>query len=101
FRVRTLCQSLAADAEGHSAVPTLRSTNITGYDSTVSGITFDPDLGRASYVLKKSGDSVHVRRFTADTLAAMVRRRRMTSSASRRILQSAILLVGSVVSMAC
>ena len=62
--------------QGHSAVPTLRSTNIPGYDSTVSGITFDPDLGRASYALKKSGDSVHVRRFTADTLAAMVRRRR-------------------------
>src|SRR5262245_1689677 len=62
--------------QGHGSVPALRSTNIPGYDSTVSGITFDPDLGRASYVVRKSGDSVRVRRFTPDTLAAIARRRR-------------------------
>ena len=44
--------------QGHGSVPTLRSTNIPGYDSTVSGIVFDPDLGRASYVVRTSGESV-------------------------------------------
>ena len=38
--------------QGHGSVPTLRSTNIPGYDSTVSGIVFDSDLGRASYVVR-------------------------------------------------
>lgn len=62
--------------QGHGSVPTLRSTNIPGYDSTVSGIVFDPDLGRASYVVRRSGESVRVRRFTPETLAAIARRRR-------------------------
>ena len=62
--------------QGHGSVPALRSTNIPGYDSTVSGIMFDRDLGRPSYVVTKSGESVRVRRFTPDTLAAMARRRR-------------------------
>jgi hypothetical protein len=61
--------------QGHGSVPTLRSTNIPGYDSTVSGMVFAPDLGRASYVVKRSGESVGVRRFTPDTLAGIARRR--------------------------
>jgi hypothetical protein len=62
--------------QGHGAVPALRSTNIPGYDQAVSGIGFDPSLGRASYVVRQSGESVRVRRFTADTLAAVARSRR-------------------------
>jgi hypothetical protein len=62
--------------QGHGSVPTLRSTNIPSYDSTVSGIVFDPDLGRASYVVRGSGESQHMRRFTPDTLAAIARLRR-------------------------
>jgi hypothetical protein len=62
--------------QGHGAVPALRSTNIPGYDQTVSGMGFDPSLGRASYVVKGSGESSSVRRFTADTLAAVAQRRR-------------------------
>ena len=63
--------------QGHGAVPALRSTNIPGYDQTVSGMGFDPSLARASYVVKGSGKSWSVRRFTADTLAAGARRRRV------------------------
>ena len=62
--------------QSHGAVPGLRSTNVPGYDSTASGVVFSADLGRASYVMKKSGESVNVRRFSPDTLAAVVRRRR-------------------------
>ena len=63
--------------QGHGAVPHLRSTNIPGYDQTMSGIAFDPSLGRASYVMRqRSGESVSVRRFKADTLAAATKRRR-------------------------
>ena len=54
--------------QGHGSVPTLRSTNIPGYDSAVSGFVFDPDLGRAAYVVRS--ESVPVRRFTPETLAA-------------------------------
>jgi hypothetical protein len=62
--------------QGHGAVPGLRSTNVPGYDSTVSGVAFSADLGRASYVMKTSGESVNVRRLGPDTLAAEARRRR-------------------------
>jgi hypothetical protein len=62
--------------QGHGAVPGLRGTNVPGYDSTVSDVVFSADLGRASYLMKKSGASVRVRRFRSDTLAAVVRRRR-------------------------
>jgi hypothetical protein len=62
--------------QGHGAVPGLRSTNVPGYDSTVSGVVFSADLGRVSYVTKTSGESVMVRRFRPDTLAAVARRRR-------------------------
>lgn len=62
--------------QGHGAVPGLRRTNVPGYDSTVSGVVFSADLGRASHVMKKSGESVKTRRFGPDTLAAMARRRR-------------------------
>jgi hypothetical protein len=62
--------------QGHGAVPCLRSTNIPGYDPTVSDIVFSADLERASHiVMKGSGHSVKVRRFTADTLVALARRR--------------------------
>ena len=61
---------------GHGAVPALRSTNIPGYDQTVSWVGFDASLGRAWYVSRKSGESVSVRRFKADTLAAAATRRR-------------------------
>jgi hypothetical protein len=67
--------------QGHGAVPALRRTNIPGYDETISGIGFDPSLGRASYVARRSGNAVGLRRFTADTLAAAAGRRR---AASRR-----------------
>ena len=62
--------------QGHGAVPHLRSTNIPGYDHTISGMGFDPALGRASHVVRGSGHSSKVRRFTADTLAAVAGRRR-------------------------
>jgi hypothetical protein len=62
--------------QGHGAVPALRSTNIPGFDPTVSEVGFDPSLGRASYVVRRSAESVRIRRFTADTLAAVARRRR-------------------------
>jgi hypothetical protein len=62
--------------QGHGSVPIVRSTNIPGYDSTVSEVVFDRDLGRVSYVVWGNGDSVRARRFTPDTLAAMARRRR-------------------------
>jgi hypothetical protein len=62
--------------QGHGSVPALRSTNIPGYDSTVSGMVFDSDLGRASHVVRGTGDSTRVRRLTPETLAAMAVRRR-------------------------
>lgn len=62
--------------QGHGAVPALRSTNIPGYDTTVSGMVFEPDLGRAAYVMKGSGESVRMGRFTPETLAAIAPRRR-------------------------
>ena len=61
--------------QGHGAVPALRSTNIPGYDPTMSDIVFDADLGRASYVARSS-ESFSIRRFTAHTLAALATRRR-------------------------
>ena len=62
--------------QGHGAVLGLQSTNLPGYDSTVSNIVFTADLERASYVVKGSSDSVEVRRFTANTLVEVARRRR-------------------------
>jgi hypothetical protein len=62
--------------QGHGSVPAMRSTNIPGYDETVSGSRFDPSLGRAAYVTRGAGESVSLRRFTADTLAAAAERRR-------------------------
>ena len=62
--------------QGHGAVPHLRSTNIPGYDQTMSGVAFDPSLARASYVVRGSGESMGVRRFKAHTLAAAAARRR-------------------------
>jgi hypothetical protein len=62
--------------QGHGAVPQLRSTNIPGYDQTVSGVVFDPNLGRASYVVRRSRESVSIRRFNTQTLAAAAKRRR-------------------------
>jgi len=61
---------------GHGAVPALRGTNIPGYEPTVSGLGFDPGLGRPKYVVSRSADSASVRLFTANTLAAAARRRR-------------------------
>jgi hypothetical protein len=62
--------------QGHGAVPALQNTNIPGYEPTISGLVYNASLGRASYVVRRSGESVSVRRFTADTLAAIARRRR-------------------------
>jgi len=64
--------------QGHGAVPALRSTNIPGYEPTMSGFGFDASLGRAAYVSRRrsSDESVSVRRFNADTLAAAAERRR-------------------------
>jgi hypothetical protein len=62
--------------QGHGAVPHLRSTNIPGYDQTMAGVAFGPSLERASYVVRRSGESVSVRRFNARTLAAAAERRR-------------------------
>jgi hypothetical protein len=70
--------------QGHGAVPHLRSTNIPGYDHTISGMGFDPALGRASHVVRGSGHSLKVQRFTADTLAAVARRRRAAHGARAR-----------------
>ena len=69
--------------QGHGAVPALRNTNIPGYDRTISDIVFDPDLGRASYVTRVSAESLSIRRFTADTLAAVAERRRTALDRSR------------------
>jgi hypothetical protein len=74
--------------QGHGAVPGLRGTNIPGYDSTVSGIVFSADLERASYLLKGSGHSVKVRRFTADTRAAIAGRRQATHERPRAATRS-------------
>jgi hypothetical protein len=49
---------------------------LDGYDRTISDIVFDPDLGRASYVVRVSAESLSIRRFTANTLAAIAQRRR-------------------------
>ena len=62
--------------QGHAAVPHLRSTNIPGYDQTMSGGAFDPSLGRASSVARRSGESVSVRRFNGHTLGEAATRRR-------------------------
>jgi len=70
--------------QGHGSVPHLRSTNIPGYDQTMSGVVFDPSLGRASYVVRGSSDSVSVRRFNAQTLAAAAERRRAAQVRPRR-----------------
>jgi hypothetical protein len=64
---------------GHGAVPALRRTNIPGYDTSISGLNFSADLGRASFVVigsGRSGDTPSVKRFRADTLTAAARRRR-------------------------
>ena len=74
--------------QGHGAVPGLRSTNIPGYDSTVSDIVFSANLERTSYVVKGSGHSVKVRRFTADTLAAIARRRQATHERPRAAIRN-------------
>ncbi len=74
--------------QGHGAVPALRSTNIPGYDQTMSGVTFDASLGHASYVSiapKRSGESAAVRRFRADTLAAAAQRRRSAAVPARGV----------------
>jgi hypothetical protein len=69
---------------GHGSVPHLRSTNIPGYDPAMSGVAFDPGLSRASYVVRRSGESVSVRRFTADTLATAATRRPAAHVETRR-----------------
>lgn len=61
--------------QGHGALPALRGTNIPGYDSTMSEVIFTSDLGRVSHVVTGSGQSVKSRRFAADTLATIARRR--------------------------
>ena len=75
--------------QGHGSVPGLQSTNIPGFDPTVSDIVFSGDLERASYVLKASGHSVKVRRFTADTLVAIGRRRQATPEPPRATVAAA------------
>ncbi len=70
--------------QGHGAVPPLRSTNIPGYDQTVSGVAFDPSLGRAAYVVRRSDESVSVRRFNAHTLEAAATLRRAAHVPPRR-----------------
>lgn len=68
---------------GHGSVPALRRTNIPGYDTKMTGLTFSPDLERAAYVTRGSGDSKRPSRFTRDTLAAAGERRRATPVRSR------------------
>jgi hypothetical protein len=70
--------------QGHGAVPALQSTNIPGYDPKISGIVFDRGLERASYVVTGSDNSMRVRRFTANTLAAVAGRRRAAHDRSGR-----------------
>ena len=81
--------------QGHGAVPHLRRTNIPGYDPTMSGVAFDPSLGRASYVVKGSGESMGVRRFDAQTLAdadrAPSRRARAAPRRCGRVAAAAVL----------
>jgi hypothetical protein len=69
--------------QGHESVPALQGTNIPGFDATVSGMAFDRDVGRASYIVTGAGDAVRVRRFTPETLATMVLRRRATRERPR------------------
>ena len=69
---------------GHGSVPALQRTNIPGYDTKMTGLTFSPDLGRAAYVVGASGASKRPSRFTRDTLAAAGQRRRATPVRSRR-----------------
>jgi hypothetical protein len=68
---------------GHGSVPALRRTNIPGYDTKMTGLTFSPDLGRAAYVVRESSDWKRPARFTPDTLAAAGQRRRATPVRSR------------------
>jgi hypothetical protein len=70
--------------QGHGSVPALRRTNIPGYDTKMAGLTFSPDLGRAEYVVRASGQSKRPARFTPDTLAAAGQRRRAMPVRSRR-----------------
>jgi len=70
--------------QGHGAVPALRSTNIPGHDPKISGIVFDRGLERASYVITGSDNSMRVRRFTGNTLAAVAGRRRAAHDRSGR-----------------
>jgi hypothetical protein len=69
---------------GHGSVPALQRTNIPGYDTKMTRLTFSPDLGRAAYVVRGSGDSKRPSRFARDTLAAASQQRRATSVRSRR-----------------
>jgi hypothetical protein len=69
---------------GHGSVPALRRTNIPGYDTNMTGLTFSPDLGHATYVTRGSGDSKRPSRFTPHSLAAAGQRRRATPVRSRR-----------------
>jgi hypothetical protein len=57
---------------------------IPGHDPRISGIVFDRGLERASYVVTGSDNSMRVRRFTANTLAAVAGRRRASDERSRR-----------------
>jgi hypothetical protein len=69
--------------QGHGSVPALRGTNIPGFDPKLSEVVFDSSLSCASWVVTGSGDSARVRRFKADTLAAMAWRRRTAQERQR------------------
>ena len=64
-------------------MPVLRRTNIPGYDTKMTGLMLSAELGRAAYVVRRSGNSKKPSPFTPDTLAAAGQRRRAAPVRSR------------------
>lgn len=59
----------------HPAVPALKSTNLPGYDESISRVWFDKTLGRVTWVGFGEGESMKVKRFKPGLLAPASRER--------------------------
>ena len=53
----------------HSAIPTLKSTNLAGFVPSIARVWFDRDLGRVTRVGTRTEDSVKIQRFHRSVLA--------------------------------
>lgn len=58
---------------GHDVVPSLKPTNISGYDGSLTRIWFDRNLGRVTWTASGAGESMTIHRFAPQTLAAIER----------------------------